>query len=158
MNRFGNRHSGPVAWTKERLWSWVIPEPNSGCWLWTGTVNRGGYARGGKIHRLTYEIFKGPIQANMTVDHICRVRCCINPDHLQLVTQGDNVRRAIRKLKTHCNYGHELTAENLVIRPKRRGAGQSRTCRICEHGWMLRAGRRRTARQRAMCEPIVEGK
>lgn len=73
-----------------------IPEPNSGCWLWTGNLNAWGYGRLGKqraerqSHRLSYLAFKGPIPAGMLVLHWCDMPCCVNPDHLRLGTHADN--------------------------------------------------------------------
>jgi len=76
-----------------------------GCWLWTGFINRYGYgvltalprkpgrARARAAHRVSYEWFVGPIPAGLTIDHLCRVRRCINPDHLEPVTNAENLRR-----------------------------------------------------------------
>jgi hypothetical protein len=80
----------------ERLWRAVSPEPNSGCWLWTGTVNSWGYpllSIGNKVrsgHRLSYETFRGPIPEGMCVCHTCDIPSCINPDHLWIGTNADN--------------------------------------------------------------------
>lgn len=73
-----------------------IPEPNSGCWLWLRYVNQDGYPRmshEGKVrgvHRISFAAFKGAIPSGYVVDHMCRVRSCVNPDHLQLVTPTEN--------------------------------------------------------------------
>jgi hypothetical protein len=79
-----------------------IPEPNSGCWLWCGSVNSWGYGRLDKrserqAHRLSYLTFKGPISPDALVLHSCDVTCCVNPDHLRLGTGGDNVQDAIAR-------------------------------------------------------------
>jgi hypothetical protein len=96
--------SGSPRPIEERLLSMTSPEPNSGCWLWMGSVGRDGYGvvrtggRSGKCqgaHRVAYELFKGPILDGMVLDHLCRVRCCINPDHLQAVTLRENIRRGM---------------------------------------------------------------
>jgi len=82
-----------------------IPEPNSGCWLWLGEVNSAGYgriARGNPhygyrtrilAHRASYEIAKGSIPDGMELDHLCRVRSCVNPDHLEPVNRSENNSR-----------------------------------------------------------------
>src|SRR2546421_6548023 len=91
-----------------------IPEPNSGCHLWIGHENApGGYGRlsyRGRLylaHRLSYESAIGPVPAGLQLDHLCRVRCCVNPAHLEPVTGRENVLRGIspaaRAAKaTHC--------------------------------------------------------
>lgn len=124
---------------EERFWKHVMPEPNSGCWLWTGALQEGGYSKfregpGKKSiygHRLSYELFNGPIPEGLTIDHKCRVRSCVNPAHLEAVTMRENVLRgtsimAENAKKTHCKRGHALDAENTEIRKN----GQ-RACRAC---------------------------
>jgi len=136
--------------TRERLLRFISPEPNTGCWLWMGIVSRHGYGtvpfnRAGKktkwrlAHRLAYEEFKKPIPRGLHIDHLCRVRCCVNPDHLEPVTCAENLRRgtvtteaarvvsvANRLAKTHCKRGHKYTPENVYRTP----AG-TRICRTC---------------------------
>src|ERR1700746_1830085 len=78
----------------ERHW---IPEPNSGCWLWTGAVARfghGSFRHEGKTavaHRVAWKLYRGPIPADLQVCHHCDVACCVKPDHLFLGTQKDNL-------------------------------------------------------------------
>lgn len=79
-----------------------VPEPNSGCWLWTGSVNSWGYGRLDKrrerqAHRLSYLTFKGPIPPELIVLHSCDVACCVNPEHLRLGTPSDNVQDALNR-------------------------------------------------------------
>lgn len=95
------RRGMPLA---ERFAVWVMPEPNSGCWLWIGTYGERGYGTfknpGGSsvAHRASYELFKGPIPTDLLVRHKCDVRACVNPDHLELGTHKDNAMdREIRK-------------------------------------------------------------
>lgn len=88
----------------------VLPEPNSGCWLWMGAISVDGYGhirtRRGmeKAHRISYERSRGPIPEGKVIDHLCRVRCCVNPDHLEVVDTAENIRRG--------NAGHNLPAMN----------------------------------------------
>ena len=117
--------------TVDWLMRWVSPEPNSGCWLWTGTTNPGGYGAVGfmgrtrSAHRVSYELAKGPIPAGLDLDHKCRVRCCVNPDHLEPVTRSENLRRGLAGenlrvaalAKTHCPKGHPYSGGNLYVAP-----------------------------------------
>ena len=86
----------------ERTLEKYAPEPNSGCWLWVGATNNKGYGMIGQgrrpcktllAHRVTYEAFMGPISEELELDHLCRVRSCINPKHLEPVTHQVNAAR-----------------------------------------------------------------
>ncbi len=120
------------------------PEPNSGCWLWEGTINNKGYGsfhvskerHSAKAHRFSFETFIGPIPDDFVIDHKCRTRCCVNPDHLEPVTNDENMRRGHHATKAHCKQGHEL---QLVP-----GYAQ-RICRTCRRA----ANRRYFAKKRA---------
>lgn len=112
--------------TLQRFWDKVCPEPNGGCWLWLAHVDRFGYGRINtprgpqSAHRLAYEHFKGPIPGGLEVDHLCRVRGCVNPDHLEAVTHRDNLLRgaspsAVNARKTHCKRGHPFSKANTSI-------------------------------------------
>lgn len=127
------------------------------CWLWMGVIKKTGYGefkvsgRPVLVHRFSYERFVGPIPPGLVVDHLCRVRHCVNPEHLEVVTLGENVLRgegttAVNFRKTHCFRGHEFTVANTYVNTK--GA---RVCRACQR---VRA-RARTAKQReaAMASP-----
>lgn len=123
----------------------IMPEPNSGCWLWTGYQHPTGYGRlftGWRLgrkpttvtaHRLVYELVKGPVPEGLCLDHLCRVRCCVNPDHLEPVTQAENNSRgvslsALNARKMHCKRGHEFSPENTYIK-----ADGARECLACRY-------------------------
>lgn len=122
----------------ERFQTKYIPEPNSGCWLWLGALTVGGYGHifiGNKktrmAHRVAYELFVKKIPKGLQIDHKCRMRCCVNPDHLEPVTQRENLLRSPIGItakfarRTHCAQGHLLAERNLI------SAKNRRRCRIC---------------------------
>lgn len=80
---------------EEAFQAHIHHEPNSGCWLWAGADNGGGYGkfRGKYAHRVSYEMRNGAIPEGLHLDHLCRVPCCVNPDHLEPVTNQENARR-----------------------------------------------------------------
>ena len=121
----------------QHLEKFVIPVTESGCWLYIGNIKESGYGAfklKGKwhyAHRASYELHKGPIPQGLQLDHLCRVTCCVNPDHLEPVTNWENTLRtknifAQNALKTHCSRGHVLTGDNIY----RRASGY-RNCRTC---------------------------
>jgi hypothetical protein len=127
----------------------VAPEPNTGCWLWYGAWGGGGYpvvnlyCVNYAAHRVAYEHFVGPIGEGLQLDHLCRVRCCVNPAHVEPVTPIVNTMRgdtaaAKNAAKTHCPMGHPYSGSNLYIAPKT----GDRMCKKCsrEHtrAWRLR--------------------
>lgn len=101
---------------------------DTGCWLWTAGLHYKGYAKfrddtGRKVfaHRWAYEWFRGRIPDGLQIDHLCRVRHCVNPYHMEPVTNAENQRRGLKNQnggKTHCDHGHLLAGENLHITPK----------------------------------------
>ena len=111
------------------------------CLLWAGGINTDGYGvfhlRGKTVraHRAAYEHWKMPIPTGLQIDHLCRVRDCVNPDHLEPVTQSENALRGdvgaawakIQLGKTQCPRGHAYSEEN-TYRPAR-GERQCRACR-----------------------------
>lgn len=90
-----------------RFFEKVQMEPMSGCWLWVGATNRWGYgvftvsrARSGQqAHRVSYELYGRSIPVGLVLDHKCGQRCCVNPDHLEPVTQKENIRRSLPNRK-----------------------------------------------------------
>lgn len=128
----------------DSFWLRVEKVELTGCWLWTGHVIRGGYGMwsytdDGRTktvyaHRASYELVVGPIPDGLVLDHLCKVRHCCAPAHLEPVPQKENVRRgrvavtnALRRERpTHCPQGHEYTDENTHVR-----ASGQRDCRTC---------------------------
>ena len=109
----------------ERFLDRIYFDRNTGCWLWLGKCNSEGYGhfRGNKVHRYSYETFHGPIPEGIEPDHTCHNnsdceggkscahRRCANPDHIEPITHGENVRRgrglaAQNARRTHCERGH----------------------------------------------------
>lgn len=120
-----------------------------GCHVWQGSKDEKGYGlfqaagrRCVKAHRWIYEQTHGPIPAGLEPDHLCRVRACVNPEHLEPVTHRENVLRgeapaALNARKTHCHRGHPLSGENLVAR-----SDGGRGCRTCGRAAKLAYKRR----------------
>lgn len=110
---------------------------DNGCLIFTGArtagygvIGVGGRADGLALaHRVTYEHAYGPIPYGLHIDHLCRVRACCNPEHLEAVTQGENNQRMwdAKPRPTHCIHGHEFTPENTYVW---QATGQ-RQCRAC---------------------------
>lgn len=121
--------------TEQRFWDKVNKTPS--CWLWTGSTNGQGYglvrvgSRWNMAHRVAYEMLVGPIPATLTLDHLCRTRPCVYPEHLEPVTNTINLLRgkgfaAINARKTQCKKGHPFDMFNTYTAPD-----GSRECRIC---------------------------
>ena len=133
---------------EQRFWAKVDKFGPSGCWLWTGAPNYWGYGRfsiGTKeipAHRFAYESAIGPIPDGLHIDHLCRVRLCVNPSHLEPVTPAENLLRgegAMAKLarQTYCKHGHEFTPENTRIR--RNGHRVCKKCGLARtRAWLAR--------------------
>lgn len=136
---------------RERFWNNVdLPfnATDEDCWLWKAAKDSCGYGRmsvnntNSTMHRLSFELHKGSIPSGMLVCHTCDTPSCVNPSHLFLGTEKDNMRDMKSKGRdtgsqvTHCANGHEYTPENTLIytRKSGRSAGRSyRRCKICEH-------------------------
>ena len=147
---------------RQKLEARIEHEPNSGCWLWAGSINERGYGsistpRGTRrVHRVAYELFTGrPIPPGLTLDHLCRVRSCVNPDHLEPVTNRENILRgigltAVNARMTFCKRGHLFGSGNFDWR-RRRDGRTWRRCIPCERYRMARRPSR--ARIRLEREP-----
>lgn len=126
-----------IAALPQHLFDRINPEPTTGCWLWAGHIQPKGYGTARNItrrlqlaHRLIYELMKGPIPEGLTIDHLCRVRSCVNPDHMEPVTNRVNILRgynppAIQARRTHCPRGHSLANAY-----KSKGHRMCRTCQL----------------------------
>lgn len=114
-----------------------IPEPNSGCWLWTAYSPNGRYGAmnwGGRrklAHVIAYEIYRGPVAEGVELDHLCKNTFCVNPEHLEPVTHLENVRRNKFATATYCKYGHAYAdGFEIYIRNDIHGK-QYRRCLTC---------------------------
>lgn len=116
---------------------WKKVNTSGECWLWGGLILNNGYgqfyvdSRQVLAHRYAYEDRVGPIPEGLVIDHLCRTPSCVRPDHLEAVTQQENVLRgrgltARFARATHCVNGHEFTAENTL---QRKGGRACRTCK-----------------------------
>ena len=126
-------------------------ERGESCWEWTAQRDRYGYGkffldgatRG--AHRVAYELFVGPVPTSLQVDHLCRNHGCVNPDHLEAVTQIENMARGVGAQATalrtgYCVRGHEYTVENTL-----RKANGMRICKACNRERCRAYHARRTA-------------
>lgn len=155
---FSNSHrpndNRPRKSLEDRFWSYVFPEPNSGCWLWGSHIDEDGYGRigagGGRgsmllAHCVSWGMLRGVIPFGLKLDHLCRNRACANPDHLEPVTNKVNILRgvgagALNARKTHCPQGHAYTEENTYRGPEHARRRQCRTC--TSERWKKRAAGR----------------
>ena len=125
---------GPRGRTEEQRFLDMVQRSEVGCWLWVGGIKPNGYGffaikrdgrwRKAHAHRYAHELWVGPIPAGYEIDHRCRARHCVRPDHLQAVTLQENRLRR-DEARTHCKRGHALTPENLYEH------GGWRYCREC---------------------------
>lgn len=142
---------------EERFWEKVSFGHGPGaCWMWVGGIQSDGYGTffvrleerrrvQARAHRFSYELNVGPIPKGLGLDHLCRNRECVNPAHLEPVTQRENVLRgegtpAKNAKKTHCIRGHPLSGDNVYNHPD-----GSRRCREC----IIKRGRENYKRKKA---------
>lgn len=139
--------------TPENRW-WSFVQKTETCWLWTGYTANSGYGHISvnslfvKAHRFGYELLVGSIPSGYDIDHLCRNKACVNPEHLEAVPHRVNVLRgeglAAREARqTHCKRGHLLGGENVSPSTKKRGL---RICRECNR---IRSRERYLARKAA---------
>ena len=131
----------------------------SGCWIWMAGLDTGGYGqfRIGKMrgaHRVAFEHYRRLIPAGYHLDHLCRVRSCVNPNHLEVVTSRENIRRSPIQIttrnskKTTCPNGHPLAWGNLRLSVLGRKKDAGRLCLTCHRVYQREWMRRWRAKQR----------
>lgn len=141
-----------------RFWSRVSKRGDD-CWEWIGGRLSSGYGYFAidhynyMAHRVAYELLVAPIPAGLVIDHLCRNRSCVNPLHMEPVTDRENVLRGnalsnTNRAKTHCKAGHEFTSENTILGKGR--FGTYRVCRRCRREYQ----RHERSRQRANSDQI----
>ena len=117
-------------------------EKTTTCWIWKGCIGTTGYGCCDKkygdyyAHRASYKIAKGNIPYKLQIDHLCKNKKCVNPEHLEAVTQRENIRRGesistINARRTSCDYGHQFTEQNTFFRPSWNGVWY-RSCKKCK--------------------------
>ncbi len=137
----------------QRWWLHVEIQPD-GCWYWTGSIDPEGYGwfsidrKGIGAHRVGFLLFIDVLDPDLEIDHLCRVRRCVYPGHLEQVTHAVNMERApgaainFQRNKTHCKHGHRFTEENTYYY----GPNNKRCCRACNRANQAKMYQNRKAR------------
>lgn len=126
----------------DRFWAKVDKDGPGDCWLWTaaladgyGVCKRPPVGTSRRAHRIAYELIVGPIPEGLDLDHLCRVRRCVNPAHLEPVTRRVNLLRgagkAARRLSSTCSRGHDFDEANTYWERLKGGRYTVRRCRRC---------------------------
>lgn len=148
------RQPGDVA---TRFWSYVsFPRGGiDGCWLWSVKMGN-GYGRFWSCdrtiaaHRVSWAMHRGVVPDGFDIDHLCRNRACVRPDHLEAVSKSTNTSRGYSGtpiLKSHCRHGHAMTPDNIAVVKTARKT--MRLCKTCKHESAVAAGKRFRERERA---------
>lgn len=156
-----------VASIKRRVEKYRELDAN-GCWIWTASKTWAGYGRlqvtdetgrstAWGAHRAAYVAWIGPVPEGMQLDHLCRVRECVNPRHLEPVTCAENGKRSpispasINARRTHCTHGHAFDEENTYTYWHK--GFQKRGCKTCRHDWIRRDRAKKQAAREADRKP-----
>lgn len=123
-----------------------VHKDDNDCWIWKGYIDKDGYgtfsyrSKEMRAHRWSYMHFVGSLDNNLTIDHICNVRACVNPKHLQQIPIKDNILRgsgpsARNAKKTHCRHGHAFADNNVVHDKKQRRCRECSRLSARKHYW-----------------------
>lgn len=136
-----------------RFWAKVQKTDGTGCWLWLGKRSPSGYGyyREYRAHRVAFVALGGHIPNGLQLDHLCRSRLCVNPAHLEIVTNKENARRgespsAINGKKTHCVNGHPLSGDNLRTQVVSK-SHTMRQCKACHRIHKMKSAKSATGEQ-----------
>lgn len=139
-----NIRVGPVIEARLMASIEAITRRPDDCYEWVGGLDREGYGRirssTGTMaaHRAIWLMLRGPIPDGLVIDHLCRNRACVNVNHLDVVTDRENIRRGLRgALRTHCAKGHPFAGHNLIVAQGRR------YCRECRRVSAAKSNQRR---------------